>query len=147
MKEKLLTFHIGKCFFGINVALVKEINRKIGYTPVPGAEPYIIGFFNMRGQVVSLFDLKVILGLAAVEGQRSKACIILKHPKDPNQVGFLIDQPGDVIEVEMDEFEAPPANIGTVEGEFIDSIVKLKDELLLVLNTGKIFEEHGSFDA
>ncbi|MFZ5354635.1 MAG: chemotaxis protein CheW [Bacillota bacterium] len=146
MKEKLLTFYIGDCYFGINVTLVKEINRRVDWTAVPGAKPHIIGFFNMRGQIVTLFDLGVILGLDRGDRQTGAPCIILKAPKDPNQVGFLIDRSGDVIEVERDDFEAPPANIGSVEGEYIDSIVKLKEELLIVLNTGKIFSNHGSIE-
>ncbi len=146
MKEKLLTFFIGDCYFGINVTLVKEINRRVDWTPVPGAKPYVTGFFNMRGQVVTLFDLRVVLGLEGDRRQPGTACIIMKIPKDPNQVGFLIDRPGDVIEVESDEFEVPPANVGPVEGEFINNIVKLKEELLIVLNTEKMFSEHGSID-
>lgn len=138
MMEKILTFYLGGSLLGINLKLAKEINRSIKYTPVPGAQPHIVGFFNMRGQVVTLFDLAKLIGINKEKEQESLACIILKSPKDPDQVGFLIDRPGDVIEIDIEEYELPPANIGVVEGEFIDSIIKLKDELLIVVNPEKI---------
>ena len=47
--------------FGIDIGLVKEINRKIKYTEVPGAPEHIVGLYNMRGQVVTIFDVACIL--------------------------------------------------------------------------------------
>jgi len=139
MTEKILTFYLGGSLLGINLKLAKELNRNITYTPVPGSQPHIIGFFNMRGQVVTLFDLAKLIGINDVNAREGLICIILKSPKAPDQVGFLIDRPGDVIEIDIEEYERPPANVGIVEGEFIDSVVKLKDELLIVINPDKIF--------
>lgn len=144
MTEKILTFYLGGSLLGINLKLAKEINRNIEYTPVPGVQPYIIGFLNMRGQVVTLFDLGKLIGMNKDSEDEGLACIILKSPKDPDQIGFMIDRPGDVIEIDIEEYELPPANIGIVESEFIESIVKLKEELLIVINPEKIVDKHYS---
>lgn len=141
MTEKILTFYLAENLLGINVTLVKEINRNIEYTSIPGSKDYIVGFFNMRGQVVTLFDLAKLLDLNRSSERKNSICIILKKPKDPNQVGFLIDMPGDVIEIDREEYEQPPANIGTVESEFIDSVVKLKEELLILVDPNRIFKD------
>ncbi len=141
MMENILTFTLCESLLGIDVTLVKEINRGVEFTPIPGSRDHIIGFFNMRGQVVTLFDLARLLGLGERKDQEKLTCIILKSPKDPDQVGFLIDSPGDVFRFSQDEYESPPANVGSVESEYIDSVVKMKDELLIVLNPGRIFHE------
>lgn len=141
MMESVLTFYMCDNLLGIDVTLVKEFNRNVEYTPIPGAREHIVGFFNMRGQVVTLFDLAKLLGLGVRKEQDKLTCIILKSPKDPDQVGFLIDKPGDVIAIDRSEYEAPPANMGAVESEFIDSVVKLKDELLIIINPQKIFKQ------
>ncbi|KUO73792.1 MAG: hypothetical protein APF77_17055 [Clostridia bacterium BRH_c25] len=146
MTENILTFYLGESLLGINLKLAKEINRSIRYTPVPGAQPCIIGFFNMRGQVVTLFDLAKLIGISRSNEREGLACIILKSPKDPDQVGFLIDRPGDVIEVDIEEYEPPPANIGVVESEFIECIVKLKEELLIIINPDKIINQQYAID-
>ena len=139
MTENILSFNLCDNLLGVDVTLVKEINRNVEFTPIPGSKEHIVGFFNMRGQVVTLFDLAKLLGLGEMKNQEKLICIILKSPKDPDQVGFLIDSPGDVLEIDIEEYEAPPANVGIVESEFIDSVVKLKEELLIVLDTKKIF--------
>jgi len=141
MTDNLLTFTMCGQLLGIDVTLVKEINRGVEYTPIPGVKDHIVGFFNMRGQVVTLFDLAKLLGLGERKQQEKLTCIILKNPKDPDQVGFLIDSSGDVLEIDRDEYEVPPANVGLIESEFIDSVIKLKEELLIVLNPSKIFRE------
>ncbi len=121
--------------------LIREINRNVEYTSVPGAKPYIVGLFNMRGQVVTLFDLAMLIGLGQEQEIDRSTCIILKAPaNDPNQIGFLIDKPGDVIDLEQEECEIPPANVVGLEGEYISQVVKLKDKLLIILDPEKIFK-------
>lgn len=139
MTENVLSFNLCDNFLGVDVTLVKEINRNVEFTPIPGAKDHIIGFFNMRGQVVTIFDLAKILNLGEMQQQDKLICIILKSPKDPDQVGFLIDSPGDVLEIDAEEYEAAPANVGSAESEYIESVLKLKDQLLMIINTTKVF--------
>lgn len=141
MTENILSFNLCGNLLGVDVTLVKEINRNVEYTPIPGAKDHIVGFFNMRGQVVTLFNLAKLLNLGEMKEQEKLICIILKSPKDPDQVGFLIDSAGDVLEFSAEEYEAAPANVGASESEYIESVLKLEDELLLVINTVKIFGE------
>lgn len=140
MTEQILTFYLCDSLIGINVTLIKEINRNIEYTPVPGAKPHIIGLFNMRGQVVTLFDLAGLIGLSAESRPDRLTCIILKEPGYPDQVGFRIDRPGDVLEIDRNDFESPPANINGMESEYLSGVVKLEDELLLVIDPVKVLQ-------
>lgn len=139
MTENILSFNLCDNLLGIDVTLVKEINRNIEFTQIPGAKDHIVGFFNMRGQIVTLFDLAKILNLGEMKREGKLICIILKSPKDPDQVGFLIDAPGDVLEIDIEEYENTPANLGETESEYIESVIKLKNELLMVINSKKIF--------
>lgn len=120
--------------------LIREINRNVEYTSVPGAKPYIVGLFNMRGQVVTLFDLARLISLRQEDDIDRTTCIILKAPaNDPNQIGFLIDKPGDVVDLDYEDCEIPPANVVGLEAEYISQVVKLKDKLLMILDPEKIF--------
>ena len=120
--------------------LIREINRNVEYTSVPGSKPYIVGLFNMRGQVVTLFDLARLISLRQEDDIDRTTCIILKAPaNDPNQIGFLIDKPGDVVDLDYEDCEIPPANVVGLEAEYISQVVKLKDKLLMILDPEKIF--------
>lgn len=143
MTGKALSFFLKDKMFGLDIKLVKEISRKVDFSEVPDSDPHIVGLMNLRGQVVTLFHLGKILGLDAEDGKDDDeaACIILKAlPNQPHQVGFLIDRTGDVIDIQDDWCEKTPANVEEIKGEFIKEVVKLNDELLLMLDTEVVFE-------
>ena len=142
MTGKVLTFFLFDRLFGIDITLVKEINRNVEYTPVPSSSLHIIGLINMRGQVVTLFDIAMLMGYEEKNREQRVACIILKaQPDDPSQVGFSIDKFGDVVDVEEDQCEPPPANMGIISGEFVRSVVKLENNILIVIEPEKVFRD------
>ena len=53
----------------------------------------------------------------------------IKSNDPQNHVGFVIDKPGDVIDIHEDECEYPPANITSIESEYIQDVVKLEQNL------------------
>ena len=50
-------------------------------------------------------------------------------------LSLLVDEIGDVLEVEAEGFEKPPENLDPAVRDLIEGIYKLKDKLLLVLDT------------
>lgn len=142
MKGKALSFRLGSNLLGIDITLVKEINRNVEYTPTPGAAGEIIGLLNLRGQVVTLFNLSMLLAYQQGQQKNSFYCIILKNDvNDGNYIGFFVDRLGDVLDIKEEMCEAPPANVGGLEGEFLQHVVKLERELLLLINPDKIFKK------
>lgn len=143
MTGKALSFYLKDKMFGLDIKLVKEISRKVDFSVVPDSDPNIVGLMNLRGQVVTLFHLGKILGLESddADHKNESACIILKAlPNQPHQIGFLIDRSGDVIDIQEDWCEKTPANVEEINGEYIKEVVKLNEELLLMLDTEVVFD-------
>ncbi len=137
---KVLSFWLDDELFGIELSYVKEINRNIEYTSVPKAPRNIVGLFNMRGQIVTLFNLADILGYGINIREGKTTCIILRNTGDSaNQMGFVIDKSGDVIEVEEDMCELLPANMDENEAKYIKTVVRLKNELLRIIEPDSVF--------
>ena len=138
----ILTFWLGDELFGIDLTNVKEINRNIEYTTVPRANKNIVGLFNMRGQVVTLFNLASILGYQGIDPKGKATCFILDFETgSADQRGFIIDGSGDVIEVHESQCELPPANVNSQENKFIKMLVKLDNELLRIVEPPKLLTE------
>ena len=138
---KVLSYKLAGELFGIDITYVKEINRNIEYSVVPKSPTNILGLFNMRGQIVTLFNLAKILGYEASESENRSICIILKATQgSANQVGFLIDETGDVLDLEDDTCEVPPANVDELKYKYIKKISRLEKELLMIIDTGKIIQ-------
>ena len=135
--NQFCTFYLDGLFFGIDVLKVQEIIRYQEMTGVPLAPPVVRGLINLRGQVVTAMDLRRRLGLPErVAGERPMNVIIRTEADDT--VSFLVDDIGDVVEPEAEQFEAPPGTLDAAVRAVIQGVFKLDRRLLLVMDTEKV---------
>ncbi|MBF0527874.1 MAG: chemotaxis protein CheW [Deltaproteobacteria bacterium] len=132
--KQFVTFRIEGHLMGIDVRHVREVNRSLDVTPVPLSPDYVLGLVNLRGQILTIFDLRVRLGLESRAIDAETHNIVLKL----DDVGLLVDAISEVIMVDENEIEPPPANIGDIEAYFINGVVKLEQELLIFLSARKL---------
>jgi purine-binding chemotaxis protein CheW len=137
--KQFVTFKMDDGLLGIDVLMVREINRVLDITPVPKAPDYVRGLVNLRGQAVTVFDLGIRLGLGPREITEETHNLVLKH----DLVGLLVDSIGNIVQCEEIEIEPPPANVGNIEGKFLEGVVQMEHQLLVILDTGKILEYGG----
>ena len=81
-------------------------------------------------------DLRVRLGIPPREIDVLPLNVVLR--KDDGAVSLLVDEIGDVIEVDDNNFERPPETIRGITRELLLGVYKLKDQLLLILDTDKV---------
>lgn len=137
--KKILTFYIAGEHFGIDVNLVKEITRNIEYTPLLNGKKHIKGLMNLRGNIVTIFDLEIILGKKTHKEVTNLQCIVLKT-EDNQQLGFLVDKTGDVIEIKKESFCQLPEDIAEEDENYIRSVIKIQGDMLKILDCHKIFQ-------
>lgn len=126
------TFYVGGLFFGIEVMQVQEVIRYQQMTEVPLASSEVGGLINLRGQIVTAVRMREKLGLPDHAEDELPMNIVLTGTHGP--VSLLVDEIGDVLEVDPEDFESPPETIGDSVREMIKGIFKLEDELMLVLD-------------
>ena len=132
LSRQYSTFDVAGSFFGIDVLQVQEVLRYQEMTSVPLAPPVIEGLINLRGQIVTAFDLRRRLGLPPRAEGDSAMNVVVRT--EEGAVSLLVDEIGDVVEVEAASFERPPENLDPVIRELVRGIYKLKGKLLLVLD-------------
>ncbi|MBN2022135.1 MAG: purine-binding chemotaxis protein CheW [Pirellulales bacterium] len=126
------TFYVGDLLIGVNILQVEEINRHVTLTPVPHAPECVRGVINLRGEVVTVMDLRTILGLPRGEVTATTRNVVVNSRGE--QIGLLVDRIADVVKAQGDNIEAPPANVGGVQGRFFKGVVKLDTELMVILD-------------
>jgi purine-binding chemotaxis protein CheW len=87
---------------------------------------------NLRGEVVTVVDLRTILGLEAGELTGQNRNVIVNSQGE--QIGLLVDRIADVVRVSPEELDKPPANVTGVDGRFFKHIYKLEKTLLIILD-------------
>lgn len=136
---QLITFYVGDLLLGVDINQVKEINRHTDITPVPDAPECVSGVINLRGDVVTVVDLRTILQLPAVEIGRSHRNVIVNPNGEP--VGILVDRVADVVTTKPDEIEPSPSNVNGIEGSYFKGVYKQDGELLVILDVEKVLNE------
>jgi purine-binding chemotaxis protein CheW len=134
--RQFCTFYLDRSLYGVEVNKVQEVLRDQEMTPVPLAPDVVRGLINLRGQIVTAIDLRRRIGRAARAcGERSMNVVLRT---EEGAVSLLVDEIGDVVEVEDSILERPPENLRGVSRELISRVAKLDRELLILLDTERV---------
>ena len=131
--KQFCTFYLHGDFFGVDVQKVQEVIRYQQMTKIPLAHPVVRGLINLRGQIVTAIDLRRRLHFADRDADKLPMNVVVRT--DEGVVSLLVDEIGDVLEVDDASFELPPATLPAGTRELIHGVYKLKDRLLMILDT------------
>ncbi len=132
------TFFVKDLFFGIEVLEVQEVLRFQEMTRVPRAPEVIEGLINLRGQIVTAVDMRRKLNLPPRPETAAPMNVVVRAAD--GAVSLLVDEIGDVVEVDQNSFEKVPDNVNSETRELVHGVYKLKDRLLLILDPAKAVE-------
>ncbi len=133
--QQFCTFILDGDLFGVPVPQVQEVIRFHEMTRVPLAHEVVEGMINLRGQIVVAIDLRRRLALPRRAHGALPINVVMRTPD--GAVSLLVDEIGEVIEVEQSSFEAPPETLRGAVRTMILGVHKLQGKLLHVLNTEK----------
>ncbi|RZA06885.1 MAG: purine-binding chemotaxis protein CheW [Proteobacteria bacterium] len=102
---KYLSFSLGNERFAIPLLKVREVIAPPLTTSIPKAPAYCLGFMNLRGEIITVLDLRLKLGIAGVKGPEL-ALLICEIGNI--SVGMLVDQINQVIAPRAGEIGNPP---------------------------------------
>jgi purine-binding chemotaxis protein CheW len=133
--SQLCTFFLGDYLFGVDVQNVQEVIRYQAMTHVPLAPSTVRGLINLRGQIVTAIDMRVRLGMR--EPGRTDPMNVVVRTTD-GVVSLLVDEIGDVIEVDDKTFERAPDTLTGPFRELVPGVYKLNGRLLLLLDVERV---------
>jgi purine-binding chemotaxis protein CheW len=132
-RSQFCTFYLEELLFGVELKGVQEVIRTLDMTHVPLAPDVVGGLINLRGQIVTAVDLRRRLELGTRPAEALPMNVVVRS--EDGAVSLLVDEIGDVVEVEESTFETPPETLrGTVRAMIL-GVHKLENGLLHVLDT------------
>ena len=140
--KQYCTFFLNGLFFGVEVLNIQEVLRYQQMTRVPLAPATVQGLINLRGQIVTAIDLRHRLELPARASGVLPMNVVVRS--EDGAIRLLVDEIGDVVEIEDDVFESPPETLRGVARDLIKGVYKLKERLLLVLDTERTVNLSGA---
>ncbi len=137
-RRQFCTFRLDSHLFGLDVQDVQEIIRQQSATRVPLAPPVVRGLINLRGQIVTVIDLRMRLGLEARVLERPAVNVVVRCAG--SATSLMVDEIGDMVECEAASRENPPETLRGAIRELITAVYKLDGQLLLVLDTARTID-------
>ena len=136
-QSKFLTFMLGEEAYGLPILQVKGINQMQPITHVPRMPSFVKGVINLRGKIIPIIDLRLKFSLDEVELSDRTCIIVVELEEGGRQSGLIVDEVSEVLDVDHDEIEPPPADAGA-STEFLTGIGKAKGKVIMLLDPFKI---------
>ncbi len=130
-----LCFSLGKEKFAMPLLQVKEVIANAETTNIPQAPPYFRGIINLRGQVISVLDLRSKLKIGKAESTPETTIVILDIGE--HSLGAIVDSVDSVASFEADEISAPPSHDSSAKIDFIVGVAKREKDLVLIIDIKK----------
>ena len=130
--QQFCTFFLQEQFFGVPVQKVQEVIRYQDMTQVPLVPEVIRGLINLRGQIVMAVDLRRRFGMKDRAPAELPMNVVVRT--DDGAVSFLVDEIGDVLEVDEESFEKPPETLRQEARGLVLGVYKLKEQLLSLIH-------------
>ena len=135
----LSTFYIAGALCGMDILKIQEVNKLMEMTRVPQAPDYVKGILNLRGQIITIIDFGIKLGLASIKKDDNSRNIIVKSGEE--YIGFLVERIGDVVSADWEKVESPPANIGGMQGKYFEGVFTTENNLIGILDVDEVLKE------
>jgi purine-binding chemotaxis protein CheW len=136
---KMVTFALGGKDYGIDIMKIAEIAKFEKYTYVPNAPPYVSGVYNLRGDIISLIDLRTMFNLNAEKKENGKPedGLILRF--DERLLGVIVDKIDRVIGISSANIQPPHPIFGDINIKYISGVIEHEDRLYIILDVNRIF--------
>lgn len=133
--EQYSTFTIGNRLYGIDVMKVQEVTKTMVMTGVPLAPKHVCGLINLRGQIATAVSLRELFG---IDGQKPEDEMNVVCRVDGLLFSFLVDDIGDVVELETSTQEPLPATVDANLRRYLQGVYKLPNKILSIIDIEKI---------
>ena len=125
--------------FGVEITNVREIIKPQQILKVPNTPKYIEGIINLRGKVHPVFNLRKKFHFEQKEfDERTKIVIV---SVSNISVGFIVDDVSEILRVEEQNMEEPPAVITGAHRKFIKKVGKVGDRMVIILDLDLMLSE------
>ena len=137
--EQLVGFIIGEEEYAVPILAIQEIIKPIEWTRVPFVPEYVLGVFNLRGNVLPLIDLRKKFNSPLAEIDENTRFIVMKIQNE--NVAFVIDRLTSAIRIPK-RYIAPPPETYNNEDELISGVGKLEENrIITILNVDNLIKK------
>ncbi|NLC93564.1 MAG: chemotaxis protein CheW [Treponema sp.] len=136
---KMVTFSLSDKDYAIDIMNVKEIAKAGRFTYVPNALPFVLGVYNLRGEIIPILDLRLFFNIEVPERIDNKLENLLILNVEDQKYGIVVDKIDKVIGVQKSTIQPPHPLFGDINIKYINGVVESNNRLYILLDVERIF--------
>ena len=135
---KVLEFDLNDESYGVNIEDAKEVVELPRLTKIPYAPFFVKGAMNLRGEIISVIDIRKFFGLE--KKARTEQSKVIITDATGTSIGIVADRVQGTIDIELNEIQSPLLTIHNHLEDHIVGQIQLNDRILVLLDLKKILK-------
>ncbi len=123
-------------YFGVDLELVREFTGIRHLTPIPCCPGHIVGNMNLRGNILTLVDIRSLLALPGSPLKEDSQVIVASL--GDLAAGVVVDQVYDIIYLDPGNLGPVPTAIHKAGDKYLDGTAPYGGKMMTILNLGNL---------
>ncbi|MBO6176912.1 MAG: chemotaxis protein CheW [Treponema sp.] len=136
---KMVTFSLCGKDYAIDIMKVKEIAKAGRFTYVPNTLPFVLGVYNLRGDIIPIIDLRLFFNIEIPERDDNALENMLIVTVGEQTFGVVVDAIDKVVGIQKSTIQPPHPLFGDINIKYIYGVVEAERHLYILLDIDKIF--------
>lgn len=129
--EKYVVFALDEEFYAVHSNLVAEVLNPLPVTSLPGVPEWLSGVANLRGEIVSVVDLRKFWKKKSEALAQKNKLIVLHSAKDDTKIAFVIDRLSEIVTLAPQDIKFSAADFGNSFPTLYGKAIHKSNTLLL----------------
>ena len=143
---KMVTFSLADKDYAIDIMYVKEIAKAGRFTYVPNTLPFVLGVYNLRGEIIPILDLRLFFNIEVQKRDEKKLENLLILTLEDQTFGLVVDKIDKVVGVQKSTIQPPHPLFADINIKYISGVVENNNRLYVLLDIIRIFGSKDSGD-
>ena len=126
---KMVTFSLADKDYAIDIMYVKEIAKAGRFTYVPNTLPFVLGVYNLRGEIIPILDVRLFFNIEVQKRDEKKLENLLILTLDDQTFGLVVDKIDKVVGVQKSSIQPPHPLFADINIKYISGVVENNNRL------------------
>ena len=135
--QRFVLFTVAGTTYGVLETFVTELGRVPNITSVPNVPPWVRGVTNLRGDVLSVIDVRVFLGLDSILTHKGRM-LVVRLLNEEFSVGLLVDSVDQIVSAPADDIRAPASPLEGALASYLSGVCQVAERLVAVLDLDRL---------
>ncbi len=136
---KMITFSLAEKDYAIDIMKVKEIAKANNFTYVPNTSPFVLGVYNLRGDIIPIIDLRIFFNIPIKQREKDSIESMVIINVNDQAFGIVVDRIDKVVGVSKNAIQPPHPIFGDINIKYIYGVVENAGQLYILLDVDRMF--------